>query len=159
MTLVYRPFQILVGVNFRTHLRRASNRAPRLSISAARPDISYRTGLSTKSLHLVYLSALRIFWFLILCRFHRIVLSRVSELPQRMPCVSEEKLVTVFQKGLVSEKNRTGTDEKEEKYKNRKPRKKIIFIKRACTRDILPNLASLTSIPPVLVPQIKSNSS
>lgn len=85
MTLVYRPFQILVGVNFRTRLRRASNRAPQLSISAGRPDISYRTGLSTKSLHLVYLSALRIFWFLILCRFHRIVLSRVSELPQRMP--------------------------------------------------------------------------
>lgn len=159
MTLVYRPFQILVGVNFRTRSRRALNRAPRLSISAARPDISYRTGLSTKSLHLVYLSALRIFWFLILCRFHRIVLSRVSELPQHMPCVSEEKLVTVFQKGLVGEKNRTETDEKEEKYKNRKPRKKIIFIKRACTRDILPNLASLTSIPPVLVPQIKSNSS
>lgn len=76
-----------------------------------------------------------------------------------MPCVSEEKLVTVFQKGLVGEKNRTETDEKEEKYKNRKPRKKIIFIKRACTRDILPNLAPLTSIPPVLVPQIKSNSS
>jgi len=76
-----------------------------------------------------------------------------------MPCVSEEKLVTVFQKGLVGEKNRTETEEKEEKYQNRKPRKKIIFIKRACTRDILPNLASLTSIPPVLVPQIKSNSS
>jgi hypothetical protein len=44
-----------------------------------------------------------------------------------MPCVSEEKLVTVFQKGLVGEKNRTETDEKEEKYKNRKPRKKNYF--------------------------------
>jgi hypothetical protein len=32
-----------------------------------------------------------------------------------MPCVSEEKLVTVFQKGLVGEKNRTETNEKEEK--------------------------------------------
>tara|TARA_B100001142_G_scaffold307566_1_gene338312 strand:- start:76 stop:243 length:168 start_codon:yes stop_codon:yes gene_type:complete len=44
-----------------------------------------------------------------------------------MPCVSKEKLVTVFQKGLVGEKNRTETNEKEEKYKNRKPRKKYYF--------------------------------
>jgi hypothetical protein len=53
-----------------------------------------------------------------------------------MPCVSEEKLVTVFQKGLVGEKNRTGTDEKEEKYKNRKPRKKKLFSSNARVRAI-----------------------
>jgi hypothetical protein len=61
--------------------------------------------------------------------------------------------------GRISFGGKTKQERKIQKYKNRKKKKNTISTKRAFTRDISPILASLTSIPPVLVPQIKSKSS
>jgi hypothetical protein len=53
-----------------------------------------------------------------------------------MPCVSEEKLVTVFQKGLVGEKNRTGTPTNRKKNTKIENQEKKLFSSNARVRAI-----------------------